>query len=55
LERLGPGFADRVRQGFVAQAASDPEHWVVVDGTLPINEVTTRILERVRARLGTPG
>jgi len=55
LERLGPGFADQVRQGFVAQADEDPEHWVVVDGTLPIDEVTTRILDEVRARLGAPG
>jgi dTMP kinase len=55
LERLGPGFADNVRQGFEAQAASDPEHWVVVDGTLPIDQVTTRILDEVRTRLGAPG
>ena len=54
LERLGPGFAERVRQGFVAQAAGDPEHWLVVDGTLPIDQVTTRILDEVRARLGAP-
>ena len=32
MERLGPEFAARVRQGFLAQAAADPEHWVVVDG-----------------------
>ena len=33
MERLGPGFATRVRQGFLAQAAEDPAHWVVVDGS----------------------
>ena len=33
LERLGPAFAQRVRDGFLALAAADPEHWVVVDGT----------------------
>jgi dTMP kinase len=33
LERLGPAFAQRVREGFLALAAADPAHWVVVDGT----------------------
>ena len=32
MERLGPDFAARVREGFLAQAAADPEHWIVVDG-----------------------
>ena len=33
LERLGPAFAQLVRDGFLALAAADPAHWVVVDGT----------------------
>jgi dTMP kinase len=54
LERLGPAFAQRVRDGFLALAAGDPEHWVVMDGTMPVAELTTRIVEVVRQRLGDP-
>ena len=36
MERLGPDFAARVREGFLAQAAADPDHWIVVDGTLEV-------------------
>jgi dTMP kinase len=54
LERLGPAFAQRVRDGFLALAAGDPEHWVVMDGTMPVGELTTRIVEVVRQRLGDP-
>ena len=32
LERLGPEFARRVRDGFLAQAVADPARWIVVDG-----------------------
>jgi dTMP kinase len=55
LERLGPAFAQRVRDGFVALAAEDPAHWVVMDGTVPVAELTARIVEVVRQRLGDPG
>jgi dTMP kinase len=54
LERLGPDFAQRVRDGFLALAADDPEHWVEVDGTAPLGELTDRIVEVVRQRLGDP-
>ena len=54
LERLGPEFAARVREGFLAQAQADPAHWFVVDGSRPAGEVTAHIVEAVRARLGEP-
>ncbi|HWE67149.1 MAG TPA: dTMP kinase [Acidimicrobiales bacterium] len=54
LERLGAEFAGRVRDGFLALAAADPAHWVVVDGTADPAEVTTRIVEEVQRRLGRP-
>ena len=54
LERLGPDFAGRVREGFVAQAGADPDHWVVLDGTAEPAELTRRILAVVRERLGVP-
>jgi dTMP kinase len=52
LERLGTDFARRVRDGFLAQAAADPEHWIVVDGTLEVAALTAHILASVRERLG---
>jgi dTMP kinase len=54
LERLGPGFAARVREGFLAQAEADPAHWAVVDGAAEIPALSARILEVVRERLGEP-
>jgi dTMP kinase len=54
LERLGPEFAARVRQGFLAQADEDPEHWLVVDGTAEIPALTAHIVGVVRERLGDP-
>jgi dTMP kinase len=55
LERLGPDFARRVRQGFLAQAEADPRHWIVVDGTTDPAALTARILAMVREKLGDPG
>jgi dTMP kinase len=52
LERLGTDFARRVRDGFLAQAAGDPDHWIVVDGTLEVAALTAHILASVRERLG---
>jgi dTMP kinase len=52
LERLGTDFARRVRDGFLAQAGRDPEHWIVVDGTLEVAALTAHILACVRERLG---
>ena len=54
LERLGPRFAQLVRDGFLALAADDPSHWVVVDGTTEPSELATRILAIVYERLGEP-
>ncbi len=52
LERLGPDFAARVRAGFLAQAAQDPDHWIVVDGTLEVAALTAHIVALVHERLG---
>jgi dTMP kinase len=52
LERLGPAFADLVRQGFLALAAADPAHWVVVDGTIDRTALSARILDLVHERVG---
>jgi dTMP kinase len=52
MEGLGMPFARRVRDGFVAQAAADPEHWMVVDGTLEVSALTAHIVASVRERFG---
>ena len=39
-------------QGFLAQAAADPEHWLVVDGTAEVAALTAHIVASVRERLG---
>jgi dTMP kinase len=54
LERLGPSFAQLVRDGFLALAADDPDHWVVVDGTTEVAALTARILGLVHERFGDP-
>jgi len=52
MERLGAAFAARVRDGFLAQAAEDPAHWVVVDGSRSAEAITAHIVEAVHERLG---
>jgi dTMP kinase len=52
MERLGPEFARRVREGFLAQAAAVPGRWVVVDGTADVAALTAHIVASVRERLG---
>jgi dTMP kinase len=54
LERLGPDFAAQVRQGFLALAAGDPDHWVVVDGQEDAAPLTARIVGIVHERFGHP-
>ena len=52
MERLGPAFARRVREGFHAQAAADPQRWIVVDGEAEVGALTAHIVASVRDRLG---
>ena len=52
MERLGPDFAARVREGFLAQAAQDPDRWLVVDGTLDVAALTAHMVACVRERFG---
>jgi len=54
LEGLDEGFHARVRDGFLAQATADPEHWVVVDGTGAIDAVADAVHDAVVNRLGHP-
>ena len=54
LERLGPDFAQRVRDGFLAQAADHPDQWAVIDGDTNVVSLTARIVDVVHERLGYP-
>lgn len=51
LERLEAAFHERVRDGYMDIAASDPS-WVVVDGCGSVDEVSSRVVEVVTEKLG---
>lgn len=52
FERESDLFHQRVRDGFAAMAAADPEHWVVIDADGTLDEVYVAIRAAVRERLG---
>lgn len=51
LESEAVGFHDRVRAGFLAQAAADPGRWAVVDATGTPDEIEAVVWAAVAARL----
>lgn len=51
LDREPDAFHARVRAGFSGLVASDPDHWVVVDGVGTVDEVASRVLAAVSERL----
>lgn len=51
LEAAGDEFHRLVGEGYLAQAAADPDRWVVVSGTGTIDEVAARVAEAIDARL----
>ncbi len=53
-ESMGEGFFARVRDGFLAIAAAEPERCVVVDGTAEPDAVTAALLAAMDARLKLP-
>jgi dTMP kinase len=52
FERAPADFHARVRDGFHAMAAADPEHWVVIEGDRPPEVVAATVRTAVRDRLG---
>ncbi len=54
LEKLDAGFHTRVREGYLALAASDPGHWAVVDGSGSVAEVADAVRAAVERQLGWP-
>ena len=53
-ERMGTGFHERVRRGFLARAEADEGRYAVVDATADPDTVARAILEIVAARLPVP-
>ena len=54
LEAEPPEFHQRVRDGFLALAHADPERYLIVDATLPADEVSREIKDRIREILPDP-
>jgi len=52
LDAYDLAFHQRVRQGYFALADGEPERWVRVDATQPLDAVHAAIREAVDARLG---
>jgi dTMP kinase len=52
FERAGDDFHQRVRAGFLAMAAADPDHWIVIDAANDQEAIAETIRTAVRDRLG---
>lgn len=51
LESEADGFHERVRNGFLAQAESHPDRWVVIDATGSPDDIADAVWAAVTARL----
>jgi dTMP kinase len=51
FEREGAEFFARIADGFAAMAAADPDRWILIDGTLPKDDVQAAIHAAVAPRL----
>jgi dTMP kinase len=52
LDREPIEFHQRVRQGFLAEAAREPDRWVVLDATRPPEATAADVLTDLLAHLG---
>lgn len=48
LDSEAVAFHERVREGYLALAAAEPQRWVVVDATLPPDALAERVWDAVR-------
>ena len=55
FEREGLAFHQRVRQGYLEMARSEPERWLVIDASLPKKEIGRLIWERVEPLFRSKG
>lgn len=51
FEEEGAAFQEKVRQGYLEMAQSDPDRWYIVDSSQPRSQVTKSVWERVRGLL----
>jgi len=51
MERMGTDYHEQVRQGFLTHAKTDPQRFVVIDATLPVDALAEKITEIVLAGL----
>jgi dTMP kinase len=51
IEGQSMEFHQRVRQGFLALAEADPEHYLVLDARAAVDEIATAVRERVETLL----
>jgi dTMP kinase len=52
FEREEFAFHRRVRDGYLRMAASDPDRWLVIDGSLPQEKISDMIWEKVSQLVG---
>jgi len=52
MEAQAVEFHQRVRKGYLQLAAQDPERWLVLDATLPVDVIQGQIREQVMPMLG---
>jgi dTMP kinase len=51
IDEENSAFHERVRLGYLALAAAEPDRFIVVDGRKPIGEVATQIREALQGRV----
>ncbi|MES1982499.1 MAG: dTMP kinase [Pseudomonadota bacterium] len=52
FERKGVSYHERVRSAFIEIAQSDTEQYVLLDGSMPMDQVTAAIADAIKSRLG---
>jgi len=55
LEAQALAFHQRVREGYLEMAASEPDRWLSVDAFQPIANIQAAIRERIEVLIGTMG
>lgn len=50
MEQKGVGFHQQVRQGYLDQAAADPQHYLVIDASADADTVFRRLCESLAAK-----
>jgi dTMP kinase len=54
FEQADISFHNKVRQGYLTLAQQEPERWLVIDATLPKNQISRIIREKVLQLLSMP-